>query len=69
MYYDADVDGNMTDSGDYGGYCDLNCIHCREEFLDSEGDITGDYSGGEVEYYCNLEHSLSYGSFCKDYEL
>ena len=23
---------------------------------------------GYVEYYCGLGHSLSYGSFCKDYE-
>ncbi len=52
----------------YGDYCDLNCIHCYEEFLDSDGEISGDYSGGgEVEYYCNLGHSMSYGSFCKDY--
>ncbi|WP_458405222.1 zinc-ribbon domain-containing protein [Methanobrevibacter sp.] len=53
----------------HGGYCDLNCIHCREEFLDSEGAIVGDFtSEGIVEYYCNLGHSISYGSFCKDYE-
>ncbi|WP_296890794.1 hypothetical protein [uncultured Methanobrevibacter sp.] len=46
----------------------MNCIHCYEEFLDSDGEISGDYSGdGEVEYYCNLGHSMSYGSFCKDY--
>ena len=52
-----------------GGYCDLNCIHCYEEFLDSGGGIVGDYdSEGNVEYYCNLGHSVSYGSFCEDYE-
>lgn len=52
-----------------GNYCNLNCIHCREEFLDSGGEIVGDFtSDGIVEYYCNLGHSISYGSFCKDYE-
>ena len=31
--------------------------------------IVGDFdSEGYVEYYCGLGHSLSYGSFCKDYE-
>lgn len=52
-----------------GNYCNLNCIHCREEFLDSAGEIVGDFtSEGIVEYYCTLGHSISYGSFCKDYE-
>lgn len=54
---------------DYGGYCDFNCKHCYEEILDSGGGVVGDYTGdGMVEYYCNLGHTLSYGSFCEDYE-
>ena len=53
----------------HGGYCNLNCRHCYEEFMDSGGGIVGDFdSEGYVEYYCGLGHSLSYGSFCKDYE-
>ena len=52
-----------------GNYCNLNCIHCYEEFLDNEGAIEGDFSsGGMVEYYCNLGHPVVYGSFCEDYE-
>ena len=52
-----------------GGYCDLSCIHCYEEFLDSDGEIVGDFdSGGIYEYYCNLGYPVSYGSFCEDYE-
>ena len=52
-----------------GGYCDLSCIHCCEEFLNSSGAIVGDFDdGGYFEYYCNLGHALSYGSFCKDYK-
>ena len=53
----------------YGGYCDFNCIHCYEEILDSGGGIVADYTGdGMVEYYCNLGHTLSFGSFCEDYK-
>ena len=52
-----------------GGYCNLSCIHCYEEFLDSGGEIAGDFtSDGTYEYYCNLGHSVYYGSFCEDYE-
>ena len=52
-----------------GNYCDLNCIHCYEEFLDSSGEIEGDFtSDGNVEYYCNLGHPVYYGSFCEDYK-
>ena len=52
-----------------GGYCSLNCRHCYEELLDSGGGIVGDYEiDGNVEYYCSLGHSISYGSFCEDYE-
>lgn len=52
-----------------GGYCSINCMHYREEFLDSSGGIIGDFdSEGYVEYYCTLGHSISHGSFCKDYE-
>lgn len=53
----------------YGGYCSFHCIHYREEFLDSGGGIIGDFdNAGYVEYYCTLGHSISHGSFCKDYE-
>lgn len=53
----------------YGGYCNWNCRHCYEEFLDSNGGIVGDFdSDGMVDYYCNLGHPLSLGSFCEDYE-
>ena len=52
-----------------GNYCNLNCRHCYEEFLDSGGGIVGDFDdGGYVEYYCRLGHSLSFGRFCDDYE-
>lgn len=53
----------------HGGYCDLSCKHCYEEFLDSGGSLVGDFTDdGMVEYYCDLGHSVFYGSFCKDYE-
>lgn len=53
----------------HGGYCNLSCIHCYEEFLDSGGEIVGDFTGdGIYEYYCNLGHTVYYGSFCEDYE-
>lgn len=53
----------------HGGYCNLNCRHCYEEFLDSGGGIVGDFdSEGYYEYYCHLGHYVSFGSFCKDYE-
>lgn len=52
-----------------GGHCNLNCRHCYEEFLDSCGGLVGDFdSEGYTEYYCRLGHSLSFGSFCEDYE-
>ena len=52
-----------------GGYCDLNCRHCYEEFIDGGGSIVGDFdSEGYVDYYCHLGHSISFGSFCEDYE-
>lgn len=52
-----------------GGHCDFKCRHCYEEFLDSGGGIVGDFdSEGYTEYYCHLGHSLSFGSFCEDYE-
>ena len=52
-----------------GGYCSIHCRHYHEEFLDSYGGIVGDFdSGGYVEYYCSLGHSISHGSYCKDYE-
>ena len=52
-----------------GGYCSINCRHYYEEFLDSEGAITGDYdSEGYVEYYCHLGHPILDGYFCEDYE-
>ena len=52
-----------------GGYCSLSCRHCYEEFFDSGGGIVGDFDvGGYSEYYCNIGYSVSFGSFCKDYE-
>ena len=51
------------------GYCNLNCRHCYEEFIDSGGGIVGDFdSEGYVEYYCRLGHPISFGRFCEDYE-
>ena len=54
----------------YGGYCSLSCRHCYEEIIDSGGGITADYSEEMcgVDYYCDLGHSIAYGSFCEDYE-
>ena len=54
----------------YGGYCSLSCRHCYEEIIDSGGGITADYSEDMcgVDYYCELGHSIAYGSFCEDYE-
>ena len=53
----------------HGGYCSLKCRHSYEEFIDSGGEIVGDFdSEGYVEYYCRLGHSLSFGRFCEDYE-
>lgn len=52
-----------------GNYCSLSCRHCYEEFLDSGGGIVGDFdSEGCVEYYCQLGHRVSFGSFCEDYK-
>ena len=52
-----------------GGYCNLGCRHCFEEFLDSSGGIVGDFTAeGYVEYYCNLGHTAHPGRFCEDYE-
>lgn len=52
-----------------GGYCGLSCKYCYEEFFDSGGAITADFDGGGyTEYYCSLGHTVSLGSFCKDYE-
>ena len=52
-----------------GGYCDIGCQYFYEEFLDSRGGIVGDFdSEGYVEYYCSLGHTVSFGSFCKDYK-
>ena len=59
---------NMEDTV-HKSYCSLNCRHCYEEFLDSGGGIVGDFDNdGYFEYYCRLGHSVSFGSFCKDYE-
>ena len=52
-----------------GGYCSWRCKHYYEEFLDSRGGIIGNFdSGGYVEYYCRLGHSIADGCFCKDFE-
>ena len=52
-----------------GGYCNLSCIHCHEEYFSSSGEIEGDFcSDGIVEYYCSLGHSVALGTFCKYYE-
>ena len=60
---------NQSNEMKSGGYCGFNCIHYCEEFLDDHGGIVGDFdSAGYVEYYCNLGHPISNGSFCKDYE-
>jgi len=48
------------------GYCDLNCIHCYEEFLDGDGEIVGNFTmEWIVEYRRTLESSIYFGSFCK----
>ena len=53
----------------HGGYCNYNCKHFYEEYLDSGGTIVGDFdSEGIVDYYCNLNHSVAIGKFCEDYE-
>ena len=52
-----------------GGYCSSACRHYYEEYFDSRGAIVGDIDDeGYVEYNCNLGHSVSFGSFCKDYK-
>lgn len=52
-----------------GGYCDSRCRHCFEELIDSGGGIVGDYSDAMIyEYYCQLGHTLSFGSYCEDYK-
>lgn len=52
-----------------GGYCSLNCRYCYEEFFDSHGVIVGNFDNyGYSEYYCQLGHSVNFGSFCKYYE-
>lgn len=53
----------------HGGYCDLDCRHCYEEFLDSYGGIVGDFDAeGYVEYYCVLGYQVAFGRFCEYYE-
>jgi hypothetical protein len=52
-----------------GGYCDYSCKHYCEELLDSSGGIVGIYTdGGIVDHYCDLGHSVSYGSYCEHYD-
>lgn len=52
-----------------GGYCDYSCIHYSEEFIDSDGEISYDFTGSEIiDHYCNLGHNVAYGSFCRHYE-
>lgn len=60
------MDGNETGTGEY---CDLNCIHCYEEFLDGYGAIIDNFTMGQiVKYYCTLGHPIVFGSFCRYYE-
>ena len=52
-----------------GGYCSSSCRYHYEEIITPQGvsvDYTDDMYG--VDYCCSLGHSVSYGSFCKDYE-
>jgi predicted nucleic acid-binding Zn ribbon protein len=52
-----------------GGYCSSSCRYHYEEIITPNGisvDYTEDMCG--VDYCCRLGHSVSYGSFCKDYE-
>lgn len=52
-----------------GGYCNFSCKHYMEEFIGSDGGLDFDYDMGDiVDHYCDLGHSLAYGSFCKDYK-
>ena len=52
-----------------GGYCFSDCTYHYDEYVDESGGLGADYSAGcIVEHYCSLGHSVSYGSFCKDYK-
>lgn len=53
-----------------GGYCDSSCRHYLEEYMDRTGEITYDLSCETImiDYYCNLGHYTTPGSFCKYYE-
>ena len=63
---DKEIKENATING---GYCNFSCMHCFEEFLNSDGEIVGDFTSGVMfDYYCNLGHSVAFGRFCEDYE-
>lgn len=52
-----------------GGYCSSSCRHYDKEFYDTGGKTLADFDNdGNFGDYCRLGHSISFGSFCKDYE-
>ena len=51
------------------GYYNYSCIHYFEEYISADGGLSFDFTGDEIiDHYCNLGHSLSYGSYCRYYE-
>ena len=48
-----------------GGYCDHNCRHFYEEYLDEDGAPTAEITANS-DGYCNLGYSI--GGFCEHYE-
>ena len=48
-----------------GRYCNSDCIHWYEEFVDDEGALVAEVTGN-VFYRCDLGHSTE--GFCEDYE-
>lgn len=66
MNFDTtEEDGEEFSNTPSGEYCDSNCIHYREEYLDDGGGLVAEATGN-VDRYCDLRHSL--GGFCEDYE-
>jgi predicted nucleic acid-binding Zn ribbon protein len=59
----------IEENKSHGGNCGYGCKHFREEYLGIDGGLDFDFTGEEiVDHYCDLGHSISYGSFCKYYE-